>query len=68
MEASPEASAEKRRETIQQFSAAARNALENSEALWENLPRAPKVILSNRSVGCRESQSDPRFLLKERGR
>ena len=51
MEASPEASAEKRRETIQQFSAAARNALESSEALWENLPRAPKVILSNRSAG-----------------
>ena len=50
MEASPEASAEKRRETIQQFSEAARNALENSDALWENLPGAPKVILSNRSA------------------
>ena len=45
MEAPPEASAEKRREAVRQFSSVAREALEGSEALWENLPDPPKVFL-----------------------
>lgn len=53
MEASPEASAEKRREAVRQFSAVARKALEGSEALWENLPSSPKVILRSRAAASR---------------